>query len=545
MKRKYAVALLTILAASAALPHVTRGEDEGLPDLDAAVELKVAARDEGDMERVVALCKSALEKGLSEDDRAFATLLLTSTLYEHASVYASQIFDRDPPSPEWAELRRRALPKLQMALQHDDKLPYIHYLIARLESLPDGNREKALEAVSAAIRHAGDDKGQLSDALLLRGNLAEDEQSRLADYNQSIVINPANDEALRMRGTYFLAKEDYEKAIADFGALLELDPTDLLAHNALAEAFTFQEKYDDALKHIERAIEQNPNSAAGYTLRARIYALKEDLKSAAADLDKALSLEPRNVPALLMRARLHVTNEDLKSAKLDIERALVIRPDLVEAIFMLSVIAAAEGDYETAALNMRRLLRADPENVAWQLQLARYYNAGQRPRRAIELYTLILEDDPQNADALHGRGDALLSIGKHAEAISDYEEALKADPEDDGVLNNLAWVLATSPDDKVRNGKRSIELGKKACEVTEYKAAHILSTLAAGYAETGDFETAIKWSSKAVELGKDDEEMLKQLKEELENYQQKKPWRELQETEEKDEPNRGGGDFEL
>ena len=93
-----------------------------------------------------------------------------------------------------------------------------------------------------------------------------------------------------------------------------------------------------------------------------------------------------------------------------------------------------------------------------------------------------------------------MSLGKQAEAIADYEAALKLEPKNSGVLNNLAWVLATSPDDKLRNGKRAIELAKQACEVTEYKQAHILSTLAAGYAETGDFDTAINWSKKAVEL---------------------------------------------
>jgi len=48
-----------------------------------------------------------------------------------------------------------------------------------------------------------------------------------------------------------------------------------------------------------------------------------------------------------------------------------------------------------------------------------------------------------------------------------------------GVLNNFAWVLATSPNDEVRSGKRSDELASKACEVTKYEQPHILSTLAA------------------------------------------------------------------
>ena len=72
--------------------------------------------------------------------------------------------------------------------------------------------------------------------------------------------------------------------------------------------------------------------------------------------------------------------------------------------------------------------------------------------------------------------------------------------DDEHLLNNFAWVLATSPDDEFRDGKRAVELATKAAEQTNYETPHILSTLAAAYAETGDFENAKKWSAKAVEL---------------------------------------------
>jgi len=88
----------------------------------------------------------------------------------------------------------------------------------------------------------------------------------------------------------------------------------------------------------------------------------------------------------------------------------------------------------------------------------------------------------------------------------------------------------------LRDGKRAIELATKACEVTDYKKPHILSTLAAAYAETGDFKTAIKWSTKAVEMGSKDEEVDEQLKNELKSYQEKKPWRERQTVDEKEDP---------
>ncbi|MEC8346323.1 MAG: hypothetical protein VXZ63_14355, partial [Planctomycetota bacterium] len=103
--------------------------------------------------------------------------------------------------------------------------------------------------------------------------------------------------------------------------------------------------------------------------------------------------------------------------------------------------------------------------------------------------------------------------------------------------------LGTSPKDDLRDGERAVELGLKACEVTEYKEPHILSTLAAAYAETGDFENAKKWSSKAVELAEDGEQK-ENLSKELESYEAGKAWRELQEDEDK-VPNQGGGTIDL
>jgi len=154
------------------------------------------------------------------------------------------------------------------------------------------------------------------------------------------------------------------------------------------------------------------------------------------------------------------------------------------------------------------------------------YMADKQLEKAIETYTAVLEQDPKEVAALRGRGDALLNLGRHEEAIRDYEKALEIEPDDSGVLNNLAWVLSTSPYDKVRDGKRAIELATKACEVTEYKEAHILSTLGAAYAETGDFESGTKWVKKGLETAEGDEEK-QALEKELKSYQGKKPVREL------------------
>ena len=115
---------------------------------------------------------------------------------------------------------------------------------------------------------------------------------------------------------------------------------------------------------------------------------------------------------------------------------------------------------------------------------------------------------------------------------------MKLETDDSPLLNNYAWVLATSPDDAVRDGARSLELAQKACEVTKYEQPHILSTLAAAYAETGDFDKAREWSEKAVDLNKKgkDAEITVELAKELDSYRENKPWRERQTQEEADAP---------
>ena len=132
-----------------------------------------------------------------------------------------------------------------------------------------------------------------------------------------------------------------------------------------------------------------------------------------------------------------------------------------------------------------------------------------------------------------------------SDQIFDIEEAEGMEDlisPDEGVLNNLAWVLSTSPKDELRDGKRAITLATQAAELTDFDQAYILSTLASAYAETGDFDNAIKWIQKAIKVNKQKgedgtvdkertEEQSESLQKEYEKYKTKEPWRELQDVE--------------
>jgi hypothetical protein len=90
---------------------------------------------------------------------------------------------------------------------------------------------------------------------------------------------------------------------------------------------------------------------------------------------------------------------------------------------------------------------------------------------------------------------------------------------------NRAWLWATCPDARYRDGKRAVESATRACELSEWKDAVFIDSLAAANAEAGDFEAAVKWQSKANELYPAAEDK-KQEEERLKLYREKKPYRE-------------------
>jgi tetratricopeptide (TPR) repeat protein len=513
-----------------------RAEDDptnpGLKELDQATELHLKARTLKDLEKVIELSESALEIGLDDDNAQLARHLAASCLYQRGSSIAGAIVDRQRPNPRWEQLREIALGDLVRAVDYHPDLGEAQQLICKLCLLPGGDAEQGLAAATEVIRIYANDKSQLAEGYTWRARFQTDPDQQLADLKSATEADPNYLEAWQMLAAAQFERGEFQQAGDAFRRLIDQQPENATLRLALAEVLAnLEDKYDEALEQIELAIELEPMSTQGYLLRSRLRASREDVEGALADLDEALAINASDVTALLIRAELYLFQDKLQDAREDIDRALQARPGLVMGIILRSRIAAAEKRYRDAIRDIELLVQNDPQNMDFRLQLAAFYNADDRPRKAIEVLSGVLEEDSDNWRALRSRGDARLSIGAHAEAIEDYERALKIQPEDSGLLNNLAWVLATSPEDEIRDGQRALELATKACELTDYLEAHILSTLASTYAELGDFETAIKWSEKSVELGEGD--VKEQLEQELESYKEEKPWREKQETKEK------------
>jgi tetratricopeptide (TPR) repeat protein len=532
---------------------------KGSEAFEQASRLRVTESSKESLGKVIELCNKALELGLDELDTADAKKMLGAANFQRAQKSLEELAGARLPAARVTKVTGEAMQDLQAAIEADPDLVDAYVMKARIHLLRqeigkggealDTARSKLQAMVDAGERDP-DIKKKLSEVIIMRSVSRQDVDERIEDLLKAIDADPENERAIQLTVESLASVGRNDEAEAVVRKFLETDPNNDYALRRLMLILVQAEKMDQASSFLNEKIEKHPELSVLYSLRSNLFLMKAStgnpepqdrkgwLESGKADCDKAVELDAENLDAYLNRARICLSLKDYDQAKKDLDYLQEKRPEIPDIAFLKMDLAIQEKRVGDAIAELERLVQLNPENRLLLMQLASMYQMDDRPRKALRIADRLINAEPTDWQALRLRGDVLLALGRHADAINDYEEAVKNIPEDEedlsGVLNNLSWVLSTSPEDSVRNGDRALETGLRACELTEYKKSHILSTLAAAYAELGQFDKAIEWSSKAVELGaKEETEQLDQLKEELKNYQDKKPWREKKETEEK------------
>ena len=149
--------------------------------------------------------------------------------------------------------------------------------------------------------------------------------------------------------------------------------------------------------------------------------------------------------------------------------------------------------------------------------------------KAIRLYTKAIESGELSREnlsiAYYNRGIAWGKKGDYGKAIADFSKAIELDPKHANAYTGLAWLMATCPESRYRNGKRAVELAEKAVALRD--DANFLDTLAAAYAEARRFQEAIKTQARAITKLKQEggTKDLPEFEEHLASYKTGKPWR--------------------
>ncbi len=519
--------LILLAVAIAMVPLPAHAENEGAEFLDQAIEAKLSAESLPELGKVIELAQKALEAGLDEENTEFAEALLVSALTQRANVLGAAIFQSAGTNPQVAQQLPRliqvALSDVRTIIELDATQMEAHYLLGRILGLPGGDREASREALTVALELAEIDD-QRAKILTSRGDVQDDHDARIADYDQALEIDPTLLLALRHRGQAYVETGDPEAGLVDFDASLEISPDDPETLEARGVALGMLGRHEEAMEALGKAIEIQPRFATAYIHRARLLIKQQQYKEAINDLDKSILVVATNPLALVLRATCYQALDDPERALTDVRRALKLQPNFLPAIQMEANLLLASGNLEEALGVVEVLQQRIPNNAEILVQLGALYRQANRVNDAIAAFSAALELDDSMVAAYQARADALMSIGKQAEAMEEYDKALAINPKVAVVLNNMAWLLATSVNDSIRDGEKSLELATEACEVTEYKEAFILSTLAAAYAELGDFEGARKWIAKAKEISP--ERLAEEIDKEAASYDEDKPWRE-------------------
>ncbi len=145
--------------------------------------------------------------------------------------------------------------------------------------------------------------------------------------------------------------------------------------------------------------------------------------------------------------------------------------------------------------------------------------------QAIADFNSAIQLDPKFSNAYSNRGLARNHLLDYAAAAADYEQAIDLNPNDLYAHNDLAWLLATCPDDERRNGALALHHANRACELNGFGQWFCLGTLAAAYAEVGDFEEARTWARESLRLAPAEERPA--CSERLKLFKVQQPYRDL------------------
>jgi tetratricopeptide (TPR) repeat protein len=200
---------------------------------------------------------------------------------------------------------------------------------------------------------------------------------------------------------------------------------------------------------------------------------------------------------------------------------------------------AKKGDYDKARQYYDAAIGRDPTAYGPYVPRAIVFIHQRKWDLALQDLDTVIRLKPTFFQATIIRGEINQYLGNYPRAFADYDRILTVLPPSWSnararVLNSRAWLRATCPDASFRNGKQAVGDAKGACNITRWSESTYVDTLAAAYAEAGDFDAAIRFEKQAMERALHDsairsaevrQRVLAIFQKQLAGYEQRRPCR--------------------
>jgi tetratricopeptide (TPR) repeat protein len=166
----------------------------------------------------------------------------------------------------------------------------------------------------------------------------------------------------------------------------------------------------------------------------------------------------------------------------------------------LGIVFLRKGKLDDAISLLQAAVDLRPENSPAHENLAKALLQKGQVADALVHYRKLLELQPDNIEVHNIVGTVLIQQGQAREAVEEWQKVLAIRPDNGNAMSNLAWVFAASPDDSLRDGPQAVQLAEQALRISGGRIPIIFRTLAAAYAENGQFSEAIETARRGSDL---------------------------------------------
>jgi rhomboid protease GluP len=172
----------------------------------------------------------------------------------------------------------------------------------------------------------------------------------------------------------------------------------------------------------------------------------------------------------------------------------------------LGALYLAQRKYDQAIGEFEAAERVSPGDPQSRLELGMAYRLKGDLTRAQQIFEAVLGKNPQTAEGQRLLADLYADQKLYGDAIAHYQEALRLKPNMAEAHNNLAWLYATSEDLKFRDPQAALAHAQRAVDLTQWKEAGFIDTLAEAHFAKGNYREAVAIQDKALALEPDNRE---------------------------------------